>query len=190
VVSRSQCARQGRLHPALFRIERDLYSLRDFPRWLNLFLKHSKMKFKNNKDIVAYFGKEFVSGNNLAVYEEIVAKDFVDHAIPNGTYQTMLDTFQYLRAGMPDMRVDMYRLIEEGDCVTSLKSLKGTHTGAELFGVPATGRLVQIDLIDILRFRDGQFVENWVFNNNADVIKALQTNTPIPNLMVEKLLAL
>jgi len=72
----------------------------------------------------------------------------------------MLETFNYLRAGMPDMRVDIYRLLEDGDCVTSLKSLIGTHTGAKLFGSSATGRAIQIDLIDIIRFKDGQFIEN------------------------------
>ena len=118
----------------------------------------------------------------------MVAKDFVDHAIPNGTYQSMLDTFQYLRSAMPDMRVDMYRLIEEGDCVSSLKSLMGTHTGTELFGIPATGRAMQIDLIDILRFRDGQMVENWVYNNNADIMNGLKMGTEFPNLMKEKVL--
>lgn len=147
------------------------------------------MSFKNNKNRVLYFGKEFLNGNNLAVYEEMVAKDFVDHTMPNGNYQSMLNTFQYLREGMPVMRVDMYRLIEDGDCVTSLKSLMGTHNGAALFGIPATGRSIQIDPIDIIRFKDGQFIENWAFNNIADVVKALQTGDGVSNSLKEKLIA-
>ena len=144
------------------------------------------MKFKNNKEIVQYFGREFVSANNLAVYEEVVSKDFVDHTSPNGNYDSMLATFQSLRAALPDMEVVIYRLIEEAGCVTSLKSLKGTHTGDSLFGIPADGKKIQIDLIDIIRLKDGQFVENWAFNNIADVISAVQQKKAIPNLLQEK----
>ncbi|CAN5189261.1 hypothetical protein BH09BAC4_BH09BAC4_31200 [soil metagenome] len=144
------------------------------------------MKFKNNKDVVEYFGQGFVTGNDLAVYEEIVAKDFVDHATPNGGYQSMLDTFQAMRAAMPDMTLVIHRLIDDDDCVACLKSLVGHHTGAAIFGVAATGNPMQIDLIDILRIQNGQFVENWVYNNTAEVMSALQQKRPIANLLSAK----
>ena len=38
--------------------------------------------------------------------------------------------------------------------------IKGTHS-AEFFGVPATGRSVEIDGMSIFRFRDGRIAERW-----------------------------
>ena len=141
------------------------------------------MKFKNRKEVVEYFGKGFVSENNLAVYEEIVSKDFVDHSAPGGNYQGMLDNFNGLRAAMPDMTLVIHKLLEDDDCVACIKSLKGHHTGADLFGVAATGSPLQIDLIDVLRIENDQFVENWVYNNMGEVISALQQKRAISNLL-------
>lgn len=141
------------------------------------------MKFNNRKEVVEYFGKGFVTGNDLAVYEEIVAKDFVDHSEPNGGYQSMLNNFNGLRAAMPDMALVIHKLVEEDDCVACIKSLKGHHTGADIFGVAATGKPMQVDLIDVLRIENGQFVENWVYNNTGEVMAAMQQNRPIGNLL-------
>ena len=50
--------------------------------------------------------------------------------------------------------------IAEGDKVVTRKAFHGTHRGS-LFGVAPTGNAVRIDLIDIVRFQDGQIVGHW-----------------------------
>jgi predicted ester cyclase len=43
-----------------------------------------------------------------------------------------------------------------------------------LFGIPATGQVVSIDVIDIVRVRDGRYVEHWGLNTLAQTLAALK----------------
>jgi predicted ester cyclase len=57
------------------------------------------------------------------------------------------------------------------------KSFVGTH-GGELFGVPATGKQVHLDLIDIVRVSGGKIVEHW---NVVDSFGLMQQLGAIPS---------
>jgi predicted ester cyclase len=65
-----------------------------------------------------------------------------------------------LRTGMPDMYAVIHDQVAEGNKVVTRKSFRGTHQG-ELFGVPATGRPLSIEVIDIIRVENGQIAEHW-----------------------------
>jgi predicted ester cyclase len=51
-------------------------------------------------------------------------------------------------------------LAADGDKVWTRKTVHGTH-GAEFMGVPASGRTVTFDVIDVVRVRDGKMEEHW-----------------------------
>jgi len=44
--------------------------------------------------------------------------------------------------------------------VVTRKTFHGPHTG-EFMGLPPTGNAISVDVIDIVRVRDGKFVEHW-----------------------------
>jgi predicted ester cyclase len=44
--------------------------------------------------------------------------------------------------------------------VTTRKSFHATHKG-EFFGIPASNKSIVMDVIDIVRLREGKFVEHW-----------------------------
>ena len=69
--------------------------------------------------------------------------------------------WQQARAAFPDMTFSVNLLIESGDLVVSNWTVKGTHTGAAFYDVPASGDPVEINGTAILRLRDGQIVEHW-----------------------------
>lgn len=48
-------------------------------------------------------------------------------------------------------------------CSTGWPSIRGTHTGNELFGVPATGKPITIRVMDWWRAEDDLLIENWIF---------------------------
>ena len=56
--------------------------------------------------------------------------------------------------------------------VTTRKLLNGTHKG-DFMGVPATGKAVQIQVIDIIRIKDGKYNDHWGMSNLAEVIAQL-----------------
>ena len=61
----------------------------------------------------------------------------------------------------PDMTFSVDLLIESDDLVVSNWTVKGTHTGAAFYDLPASGDPVEINGTAILRLRDGQIVEHW-----------------------------
>ena len=58
------------------------------------------------------------------------------------------------------VKVVIHDMVAEGDRVTTRKSFQATHTG-EFFGVPATHKNVVMDVIDIVRLREGKYIEHW-----------------------------
>jgi steroid delta-isomerase-like uncharacterized protein len=69
--------------------------------------------------------------------------------------------WQQARAAFPDMTFTVNLLIEKDDLVVSNWTVKGTHTGAPFYDLPASGKPVEINGTAILRIRDGQIVEHW-----------------------------
>ena len=53
-----------------------------------------------NKKLIERFANEFVNHGALAAYQAIVSPDYRDHTKPQGGYQSMLNDFNAMRAGM------------------------------------------------------------------------------------------
>ena len=100
----------------------------------------------------------------MAGFGSLLAEDFVEHEEQPGlqpTKQGVLEFFGMLRLAFPDMRMDVEDLIAGGDKTVARARVTGTHQG-EFAGVPATGRQVEVQLIDIMRFDDAGLVcEHW-----------------------------
>ena len=74
-----------------------------------------------------------------------------------------------LRAGFPDIRVDILEQVAEGDLVTTRKVFHATHTG-HMMGIHPSGKQVVINVIDIIRLKNGRYVEHWGMSNLSEVI--------------------
>jgi steroid delta-isomerase-like uncharacterized protein len=116
-----------------------------------------------SKDLQRRFIDEFQTKGDVGVAEEILADDFVDHTpfgpIP-GTKAGVIQLFGMLRAAFPDLRCEVHDMLVEGDKVVTRKTFHGTHEG-DFLGIPPTSNAVAWDVIDVVRHRDGQFVEHW-----------------------------
>ena len=77
-----------------------------------------------------------------------------------------------LRAGFPDIKAVILDQVAEGDKVVTRKELHGTHNGT-FMGIAATGKKVVIHVTDIIRLRDGQYVEHWGMSNIHSVVSEL-----------------
>ncbi len=78
-----------------------------------------------------------------------------------------------LRCAFPDLNVEIYDQVAEGDKVTTRKAFHGTHQ-SEFMGIPVTGKKVVISVIDILSLRDGQFIEHWGIVDMPTVIAQIK----------------
>jgi steroid delta-isomerase-like uncharacterized protein len=105
-----------------------------------------------------------LSSGDIDGFGEGLADDFVEHEETPGLAPTkdgVLEFFRMQLAGFPDLRMNHQDLLVSDDKVVIRSKLTGTHQG-ELMGIPATGRSIDVSLIDIIRFGDdGLAHEHW-----------------------------
>lgn len=70
--------------------------------------------------------------------------------------------FEQTFAALPDVHLEVLCISEQGDDVFVHWHLTGTHTGAALDGIEATGRAIALDGIDHFVMRDGKVLSNFV----------------------------
>jgi steroid delta-isomerase-like uncharacterized protein len=117
----------------------------------------------DSKAMMQRFYDEVVNAGNLNLIDELLADDFVEHeefpGIPP-TREGVKQFFALLKTAFPDGTMTAEDLIAEGDRVAARAKFRGTHQG-EFMGVPATGRPVDVQLVDIVQFRDGRGTAHW-----------------------------
>ena len=131
---------------------------------------------EKNKAIVRLFNKEVIENCNIDVFNSIMHKEFINRTAPlnsNGA-EGMWHTFKnILHPAFPDLLVEIYDQIAEGNKVTTRKAIIGTHKGM-LMGIEPTNKKIKIDVIDIVEIRDGMYFEHWGINTLQVVITELK----------------
>lgn len=129
-----------------------------------------------NKAVVIRFNKEYIEQGNAGCFSELVAPDLVNHSAPEGAPSGPESMTHFLhgilRKGFPDIRVNILDQVAAGDMVATRKEFHGTHTG-EFLGIPASNKRVVIKVIDMIRLRDGRYVEHWGSSNLAEVMAGI-----------------
>ena len=117
-----------------------------------------------------------VNRRDLEALDLIFDPHLINHGAdpdePRGAYHFKL-VFRGLIAACPDLRVTIEDAIAEDDKLVVRWSDIGTHTGAPLLGIPATGKQIILTGIDILRIRDGRIVERWAENDKLYLMETL-----------------
>ena len=107
---------------------------------------------------------EMINAGDIDGFGACMADDFVEHEETPGlapTKQGVQDFFRMYLAAFPDLRFHVEDVIAGADRVVVRARATGTHTG-DFMGIPATGRSVDVPLIDIIRFGDdGLAHEHW-----------------------------
>ncbi|MHA3700847.1 ester cyclase [Jatrophihabitans sp. YIM 134969] len=78
---------------------------------------------------------------------------------------------------LPDLHAAEQDVIAEGDLVTVRLVVTATQQG-DLLGVPASGRQIRWDAVDIYRVRDGRISEEWAADDMAAICYQLGVFTP------------
>lgn len=124
---------------------------------------------------------ELITVGDIDGFGELLVDDFVEHeeALP-GMEQNkdgVKQLFHVLRTAFPDLRMEPQDVLVSGDKAVARVSATGTHQG-EFMGMPASGRSIDVQLIDIIRFGDdGLAREHWgIF----DQMKMMQQLGAVP----------
>jgi steroid delta-isomerase-like uncharacterized protein len=105
-----------------------------------------------------------INAGDVDGFGDQLADDFVEHEATPTQDASKVGTkelFRMMRAGFPDLRFNAEDVMSMGDKVVVRARVTGTNTGS-FMGMPATGKGVDVQVIDILRFGDDGLVhEHW-----------------------------
>ena len=118
---------------------------------------------EQNKAVSRRYIEEAWNKNNMAVIDELVASDYVNHGpgpqLPPGPEGAKMFIGMYLRA-FADTHMHIEDQFAEGDKVFTRWSAHGTHSG-DFMGVAATGKSVTVTGMVVDRIVNGKLVESW-----------------------------
>ena len=120
------------------------------------------------------------NAGDLDGFSARLAADFVEHEETPGlapTKEGVLEFFRMYRAAFPDLHMEPQDVFTSGDRAVARVRATGTQQG-EFMGMPPSGKSVDVELIDIIRFDDdGLAHEHW---GVVDLMTMMQQLGAIP----------
>jgi predicted ester cyclase len=128
----------------------------------------------DNKVVVRRIFQEIFNQQNADAFDELFDENFVDHGPGrdlHGREEFRAVITKWLSA-VPDSQIEVSHLIQEGDTLGWVGRATGTHVG-DAFGLPATGKRVELITTHIGVVRDGTMVERWWAIVSSDLATSL-----------------
>jgi predicted ester cyclase len=145
---------------------------------------HDNSALERNKSLALRFKKAQGQPDQDRIIREVLAPDYkrvrggMFHLERNAREQGFPGPGSYLRDAIPD-RVDVIEeVIAEGEHVGLLFRITGTHQG-NLFGIPPTGRKIDVYEAAIFRIAGDKLVEGWFMADEAGLLKQLGASMPL-----------
>jgi predicted ester cyclase len=115
---------------------------------------------------------QFWNTGDEASLKAAVAPSFTDHTLPPGRPQGPdgpAFASRNFRAAVPDLSVEVRKMIVAEDYVTVHMTFKGHFTGA--FGkVRGKGQPIDFIATDLLKVTDGRITDNWHIEDNLTLL--------------------
>ncbi len=86
--------------------------------------------------------------------------------------QGFKDYYQNYLTGFSDVTFTLIDVFGQGDKIVKHWNFKGTHTG-EFFGIPASGKKVDIDGVTLVEMKDGKIAKEQDFLDNLSFYQQL-----------------
>lgn len=137
------------------------------------------MSAEQNKQVMQRF-VEFINTASTQLAEELVSSEAVFHvpgrSEPVRGPEGYLEIIGMMRSGFPDIQWSLEEMIAENEKVAARFIMRGTHQGA-FFGVPPSGKKIEVQAMNIYRLKDGKFVEE---RGQPDLLSLLQQIGAVP----------
>ena len=133
------------------------------------------MSEEHNKEVTRRFSAEVWGEGNVALADELIAPDLVEHTpfpAPTPGLAGHKQVLAMFRAAFPDLKVTVDEVIAEGDWTCLRWHGEGTQTG-QLMNIPATGKSVHITGMDVLKLENGKIKERWAEINALALMQQL-----------------
>jgi len=124
---------------------------------------------------------EFINTASENLAQELIAPNAVfhvpGHSEPMRGPDGYLAIIGMMRGGFPDIQWTLEETVAEGDKVAARFVMRGTHEGT-FFGVPPTGKKIEVQALNLYRLSNGKFVEE---RGQPDMLGLMQQIGAIPS---------
>jgi predicted ester cyclase len=144
----------------------------------------------HNKQLIIRFFDEVWNQRQLEIAGDIF--DVECHSFQLGSGAPMISTPRGPEAikrhiaewlsGFPDLTCTIEQMISEGDRVSTMLAMDGTHAG-EWLGIPPSGKRINIRLMTIHRIRGGKIIEDWVIVESLGFFQQLGILPPTSDFL-------
>lgn len=130
---------------------------------------------ETNKQLCRDYFQAFLVKDEMWMRQHI-AKDFVRHD-PGLPFEVrgpegVMQLHDALMPAFPDMQLPLLDFVAEGEKVLVRLKVQGTHTG-DFGDLKATGKTIDIGVMDLFQFRDGVLIEHWALLDNMRMMQQL-----------------
>ena len=141
------------------------------------------MSEANKATVRGYIEEVMIKGQgDVSKFDKYVQPDAILHnAYPasGSDINAWKDRVRMFAAAFSDIHVTIHDQIAEGDKVVTRTVFSGTHSGT-FRDIPATGRRIAADEIQITRMRDGKVAERWSLLDVPSLLKQIGVDR-VPN---------
>jgi len=131
------------------------------------------LSIETNKATVRRYIEQVLNEQRYDLVEEFLAENIELHG---SGIQPGLDVVKQWLAmvatAFPDGYHTIADMVADEEKVVSRTTFNGTHK-AEMQGISATGKVVNISNITIFRLDNGKIAEGWLVNDNLDMMQQL-----------------
>jgi steroid delta-isomerase-like uncharacterized protein len=134
------------------------------------------MSLEDNKALYRRFVDEVFNHGRLDLLEQFLDDGYVNHDAPPNSppgRQGVWEIVTMFRAAFPNLEISIDRQVAEGDLVCNLATTRGVHKGP-LFGMPASGKMIIMTGMTMVRIANGKILESWVKNDMLGLMKQLE----------------
>jgi steroid delta-isomerase-like uncharacterized protein len=139
-----------------------------------------------NRHLVQKLFNDLFNRDNLAVADEIIAANHVNHDPATPVFGKGPDGQKQIvtlyRKAFPDLHFTIDQIIDADDFLAVRYTATGTHK-AELRGVAPTNKTVKVEGEAIYRISRGKIAESWVY---WDALGLMQQLGQVPRLEMVK----
>jgi steroid delta-isomerase-like uncharacterized protein len=118
----------------------------------------------------------YLDAYNRDAMDELAALVAIDYVHHSSGHDLTIEQFKkgaaWMRAGMPDLRIEIEDMIEEGDRVAVRYVCRGTHL-ASLLGEAVTTNPVTVTGCTVFRIADGRIAEDWEVLDEAEMMRQI-----------------